>query len=176
VLGLAVHDEVVEVLLGAGFLEREDALHNDEEDNSHGEQVYLSALVGLAFFNLGGHVSHGSAVGLEAVNGLVAGKAEVSDLDVEVLVNEDVFELEVAVDNSLAVHVLEGIEHLQSEKPTGVFAHAAHELAHVKKKSALDALHDDVDEVGDNAGAGLDHLTCIAKVEHLNDARVLQVL
>lgn len=36
-VGLASQEEVVEVLVAAGFFEGEDALNDNEKDNSHGE-------------------------------------------------------------------------------------------------------------------------------------------
>ena len=176
VVVLATHDQVVEVLFSARLLEGEDALHDDKQDHAHREQVDLGALVGLALLDLRGHVGHGAAVRLEAVDVLVAGEAEVGDFDVELVIDEDVFELEVAVDHSFSVHELQGVEHLEGKEPAGVLAHVAHQLAEVEEQAALDALHNDEDQVGDDARAGLDHLALVAEVEHLDDARVLQVL
>jgi hypothetical protein len=76
-IDLALHEQVVKVFLLAGFLKGKDALNNNEEDNSHGEHVDLSALVLLALLDFRSHVCHGSTVGLECVDVLVAGKTEI---------------------------------------------------------------------------------------------------
>merc|ERR1739844_532460 len=74
-VGLSLEDQVVEVFFLAGLLEWEDALDNDDEDDSDGEHVHISALVLLALLDLGSHVGHGAAVGVESVDVLVAGEA-----------------------------------------------------------------------------------------------------
>ena len=106
-IGLALKEQVVEVFLLSCLLEWEDALDNDEKDDSNGEHVDVLALVLLALLDLRGHVGHGAAVALQRVNVLVAGKTEVGKLQVQVVVHENVFELQVAVDHSAAVHVLD---------------------------------------------------------------------
>ena len=129
---LASRQQVVEVLVGASLLEREDSLHDDEEDDSEREQVDLGAVVGFSFLNLRGHVGKGTSVALEVVDVLVASKAEVSDFQVQVVVNEDVLKLEVSVGDSVGVHVVHGVEHLVSEKPTSVLSHGSHQLAYIE--------------------------------------------
>ena len=79
---LTGQEKVVEVLFFAGFLEGEDALYDNEDDDSHAEQVNLGAVVSLSFFNLGGHVSHGASVGLEVVDAFVASETEISNFQV----------------------------------------------------------------------------------------------
>ena len=173
---LVLQEQAVEVFFLAGFFEWENALDDDEEDDSDGEHVDVLALVSLALLDLGGHVGHRAAVRAELVDVLVAGEAEVGDFQVEVVVDEDVFELEVAVDNPATVHVLERVQHLVQEEPTRVLSHGSHGLAEVEKEAALDELHDDVDEVFDDAAAGLDDLAGVAVLVHVDDSRMLQVL
>jgi hypothetical protein len=129
---LASRQQVVEVLIGASLLERENPLHDDEKDDSEREQVDLGAVVGFSFLNLRGHVGKGTSVALEVVYVLVASKAEVSDLQIQVVVNEDVLKLEVSVGDSVGVHVVHGVEHLVSEEPTSVLSHSAHQLAYIE--------------------------------------------
>lgn len=97
-VGLAGTEQVVEVLFSASLLEREDALDYDEKNDSEREQIDLGPFVDLSFFYLWSHVSHGSAVAFQAIYVLVAGEPEVSDFQVQVLIDEDVFQLKVSVD------------------------------------------------------------------------------
>jgi len=97
---LALHYQVVEELFLAGLLEGEDALDNDEEDDSDGEHVDLGAGVLLALLDFWCHVGHSATVRLQGVNVLVAGEAEVCKLEVEVVIDEDVLKFEVSVDDS----------------------------------------------------------------------------
>jgi len=53
----------------------------------------LRPFVNFSFFDLGCHVSESSSVALKAVDRLVRGKSEVSDFEIEVVVDENVFEL-----------------------------------------------------------------------------------
>jgi len=103
---LVLEQKVVEVFLLACLLEWEDALHDNEQNDTDAEHVNILALVRFAFLDLGGHVRHGAAVRAERVNVLVTGEAEVGKFQVEIVVDEDVFELEVTVDDSAAVHVV----------------------------------------------------------------------
>ena len=173
---LALDKEVVEVLFFAGLLEREDALNNDEEDDSDGEHVNLSALVLLALLDLRCHVGHGATIGVEVINVLVAGKAEVSELQVKVVVDENVFELQVAVNDTARVHKLNRLDHLVEEETACVLAHGAHVLTEVEEEATLDEFHHDEDEAVDDATGRFHNLAGIAVLVHVDDALVLEVL
>ena len=147
--------QIVEVLISFGFLEREDALDNDEQDDAHAEDVNLATIIRLSFLDLGSHVRHGAAVGRQLGDLFEGRKAEVSDLEVEVLVDEDVLQLEVAVHDRLRLEVLEGIKHLAEEVAAAVLAHAAQRLTQVEEQTARNVLELDVDEVLDLATRGL---------------------
>jgi len=166
--------QVVEVFFSAGLLEGEDALDDDEQNDAEGEEVDLLTIVGLAFLDLGGHVGECAAVALEAVDVLVASEAKVSEFEVHLLVNENVFELEVAVDNSVRVHVLNGVKHLVCEEPSGVLAHLAKTLADVEKETALHVVHDQVDHVVDDTAGGFLNDALVAVLDHADDALVLE--
>ena len=98
---------VIEFVSLSGFHEWEGAVYNCEENHANGEDVDLRALVCFSLFDFGGHVSLGTDVVSELVNILVLREAEVADLEVELLVIEYVFKLDVSVDNSLVVHIFE---------------------------------------------------------------------
>jgi len=104
---LAIQQKVVKVLLSTGLFERKDALHDYKENDADGEHVDLSALVLLALLDLRRHVRHGTAVGRERVDVLVAGKAEVGKLEVQVVVNENVLELQITVNHAALVHKID---------------------------------------------------------------------
>jgi hypothetical protein len=173
-LSLTGGQQVVEVFFGAGLLEGEDALDDDEQNDAKWEEVDLLTIVGLAFLDLGSHVGEGATVALEAVDVFEASKAKVSEFEVHLLVNEDVFKLEVAVDNSVGVHVLNGVKHLISEEPSGVLAHLAKGLANVKEETALHVVHDQVDHVVDDAAGWLLNDALITVLDHADDALMLE--
>jgi len=166
--------QVVEVFFSASFLEGEDALNDDEQNDSEAEHINLGAVVLFAFFDLGGHVGEGASVALEAVDVLVASETEVSKLKVELFIDKDVLELKVTVDNSVGVHVFHGIKHLVSEVASGVLAHGAHVLADVEKKAALDKLHDQVDHVVDNSARWLLNNALVTVLKESDDSGVLE--
>lgn len=173
---LTGQEKVVEVLLLAGFLEGENALYDNEDNDSHAEEVNLRAVIRFSFLDLRSHVSHRSSVGLEVVNALVAGETEISYFQVKLVVYENVLELEIAMDASEVVHVLEGINHLGHEEASGILAHGAHGLAEVEKEATGNVFHNDEDEVGNDTARGFNNLTSIAEVHHANDAAVVEVL
>ena len=144
-VGLSIKKQAVEVFLLASFLEGEDALNDDEQDDTNWEHVDLLANVCLSLFDLRSHVGHGSSVRPQSIDVFVTRKSEVGNFEVQIVVNKDVLKFEVAVDNLPIVHVFDWVEHLVEEESSGVFSHLAHGLAEVEKEATLDELHDDVD-------------------------------
>lgn len=132
-VGLFGANEVVEVLFLSSLFKRKDALHDDEENHTEGKHVSLDAVVCLALFDLRCHVGEGTAIATEAVELFVTCEPKVSKFQLQVVVNQNVFEFQVSVSNSVAVHVLHRVEHLMSKEPTHVFAHRTHELANVEQ-------------------------------------------
>jgi len=88
---LAIKDQVIEVLVLFGLFEWEDTLHDNEKNDTSREDVNLPTIVLLAFFDFGSHVGHGAAVGLQLVDLLVGGEAEVCHLQIDLIIYEDVF-------------------------------------------------------------------------------------
>jgi len=168
--------EVVEVLFLAGLLEGENALYDNKYDNSHAEKVNLGAVVSLSLLDLRGHVSHGASVGLEVVDAFVAGETEIGNFQVQLVVNENVLELEVAMHAPEVVHVLQGVDHLGHKEAARVLAHRPHGLAEVEEETTRDVLHHDEDKVADNAAGRLDDLAGISEIHHADDSYVLEVL
>ena len=89
----------------------------------------MRPLVSFALLDLGRHICHRSSIGLQCIYVLVTGEAKIGHLQVELLINEDVFKFYVTMDNTFVVHVFKGIEELRDEKPASVFAHRSHSLA-----------------------------------------------
>ena len=75
-------EQVVEVLLFTGLFEWENTLDDNEDDNSDGEKINLSAVIGFALLDFGSHIGHCASVTLELVDAFVASKAKVSDFQV----------------------------------------------------------------------------------------------
>ena len=124
-----IHEQPVKVFLPPSLFEREDALYDNKEDHTQGEEVNLRPLVCFALLDLRCHIRHRSSIGLQCVDALVASEAEVGHLEVELLVNEDVFQFYVTVYHAFVVHILKGVEELRAEESTSVFAHRPHRLA-----------------------------------------------
>ena len=122
---LALDEQIVEVFLSARFFEGENTLDQDKYDDTKGEQINLGALVVLALLDFWCHVGHCATVALQAFNVFVAGKTEVCDFDVELVVKKDVFEFQITVTNSIRVHELKRLKHLQREESACVFTHPA---------------------------------------------------
>lgn len=146
---LALEDQVVEILVFLGLLEWEDTLDDDEKDDTGGEHVDLLSVVGLAFLDFWSHVGHSTSVGTELVDFLVGGEAEVRDLEVQVVVDEDVLELKISMDDALGLHVTDDLAHLREEESAVIFAHATDGLAEIEEETSGDVLEEDVNEVVD---------------------------
>jgi hypothetical protein len=87
---LTLDEQVVEVLFGACFFERENSVNQNEEDHSKGEQIYLGTFVLFALFYFWRHICHCTSVALEAIDVLVACEAKVCNFYVQLVVNKDV--------------------------------------------------------------------------------------
>ena len=124
-----IQEQPVKVFLPAGLFKREDALDDYKEDDTQREQVNLRPLVSFALLDLGRHIRHRSSIGLQCIDVLVTGEAVVGHLQVELLINKDVFKFYVTMNNTFVVHVFKGVEELRDEKPASVFAHRSHRLA-----------------------------------------------
>jgi hypothetical protein len=103
-------------------------------------------------------------------------KAEVCDLQVHLLIDEDVLKFEIAMDDTFAVHVVENVKHLLEEETAADFAHVTEALADIEEKTAGDELEEDVDEVVDLAAGGLLHMAVRAVTNNVDDVFVLQAL
>ena len=131
-LKLVVNNKVVEVLILLCLLEWEDALDNDKEDDTGGEDIDLSSIVHFSFFDFWGHIGHGTSIGLELIDLFVSSKSKVSYLKIKVVINKDVFELEISVDYVLALHIAKDVDHLVEEESSTIFTHTPTSLAKVE--------------------------------------------
>ena len=62
------------------------------------------------------------------------------------------------------------------EVPSSVLTHGTHGLTEVEKETALDELHNDIDEVVNDTTARLDDLAGVAILVHVDNAGVLEGL
>lgn len=129
-------DQVVEVLFGSCLFEGEDSLHNDEQDDCEGEHIDLGTVVLSSFLDLRSHVGHGTSVRFEFIDLFVSSKSKISYFEDELVVNEDVFKLEISVDYVFALHVFKDINHLVEEESSSIFTHSAASLTEIKKKAS----------------------------------------
>ena len=97
------------------------------------------------------------------------GKSEISNLEVHVVVNQNVFKLQVSVHDALSVHVLEDIAHLVEEEASAVLAHASKGLAHIEKETSGDELEKDVNKVLNLSSRGLYNLSVRAISDNLDN-------
>jgi len=78
------------------------------------------------------------------------------------------------VGNTLVLHVLHAVEHLDSEKSADVFAHRAIGLAHVEEQLTLHELHREVDEVLEMAARRLNDEAVVTVADHLDDVGLVE--
>ena len=86
-VNLALEDQIVEILILLGFFEGEDALHDDEQDDTSGKHVDSSAVILLSFLDLWSHVGHRASVRVKLVDLLVGCEAEVCDFQAKVVID-----------------------------------------------------------------------------------------
>lgn len=151
-------------------------MDDNEEDDSGRENVNLFSIIDFAFLDFGSHVGHRSSVGLELVDLLVSGETEVSNFQIELIIDEDVLKLEVSVNDTFSLHVGQNVDHLGQEVATCVFAHASDRLAQVEEETAGNVLEEDVDEVLDLSARWLLDIAVGTISLNLDDIGVLEAL
>lgn len=62
------------------------------------------------------------------------------------------------------------------KKAAGVLTHGAHVLAQIEEEASRNVLHDDEDEVVDDATRRLDDLSGVTEIHHADDAGMVEVL
>ena len=150
---VARHDLLVE-LVGVGVLEGQEAAQHGVEDDPARPHVHPRALVPLPRDHLRCGIAGRPAGSLEPLPRLIlVGEAEVHDLDILVLVEEQVLRLEVAVHDAVFMDVLHAREDLLHEGDGLGFGQALALDDVVEELAALCVLHDEVD-----VGLGLDDL------------------
>uniref|UniRef100_A0A5F9DD73 Uncharacterized protein n=1 Tax=Oryctolagus cuniculus TaxID=9986 RepID=A0A5F9DD73_RABIT len=138
-------------LLDVGVVVGHGAAHHDIEDDAQAPDVVDLGLVGDALQHLGGCVRCRPAEGLAeddapaAVPQAALGEAEVGELDVEVLVEEEVLALEVPVDDVQVVAVLDGRGELAEHLARHVLVQGPPALDELEEVALDPELHDDVD-------------------------------
>ena len=80
------------------------------------------------------------------------------------------------MDDSLSVHLLDGVKHLVHEEPSGIFSHSAQVLTEIEKESTLNILHNDVDKVVNDAAGALDDLALVSIFVQFDDALMVKAL
>ena len=105
-LFIVLVDVLVEQIAFRCFLEEgHHTSYHHEKNHTQREDVGRIALVGLSLEDLRGHVALSSAVRIENSNHAALlkclGKSEVANLQIELTVNEDVFQFKVSMDNFL---------------------------------------------------------------------------
>ena len=118
----------------------------------------MSSVICLTFFDFWSHVGHGASVRVELVDFFVSGKTEVSNFQIEIVIDENVFKLQVSVDNSFALDVGEGFHHLRHEISTCVFSHSANSLTEIEEEPTSDILKQDIDKVLDFSSRWFQHV------------------
>ncbi|KAJ6804142.1 putative CBL-interacting protein kinase 6 [Iris pallida] len=138
-VGLPVHGQDVVVL------EREEAGEEHVEDDAAGPEVGLPAVVALPRDDLRRDVRRGPARGAQEVGAGEGAEAEVGDLEVAAVVEEEVLRLEVAVVDAAGVAEGDGGEELAEVAAGGVLAEAAVAGDAGEELAAADELHGEVD-------------------------------
>mmetsp|Transcript_18364 Transcript_18364/g.21664 ORF Transcript_18364/g.21664 Transcript_18364/m.21664 type:complete len:226 (-) Transcript_18364:25-702(-) len=127
------------------------ARSHDEEDDTEGEQVDDLALVGLLGDDFGSHVAGSADLGTVDTGAIAAlkraSKAEVDDLDVVVLVEEDVLGLEIAMGEAARVDVVDALEQLLEVELADLLSEGTGVGDVVEELATSDHLLDDIGNV-----------------------------
>lgn len=104
------------ILLHDSQVERRALRDHDEQDDAQREQVHLSSVVRLLLVNLRSHVVGGAELRGQVARAISTGKraseSKVSQLEVELVVEQQVLGLQVSMSHSHAMAVVEAFESL----------------------------------------------------------------
>jgi len=171
VILLAGLQEVVELIAELGFAEREVTHYDGKQDYSQGKYVRLPSIVFFGFADFWCHITLRPPESIKLINIPIRCEAEVGQLQVHALVQQDVLEFDVAVDDVFGVHVFKLLDQLICKIEANVLAHAAIFLADIEKEWALNVLHDNIDLVMNHLVIAADN-AIVAILVHLDDALV----
>ena len=123
-------DQTIIFILANCFFERLTLSNHGKEHNSGSEHVSTLTSVRVENVLLWGHVTEGTHVVMEHIRSVfstkVCGETEVSNFEIEVFVNQNIFWFDISMtDFGLVVHVVEGIKELNEEVSGNVFTKLA---------------------------------------------------
>lgn len=136
--------ELVVCVIWVSAGERRVTCQKDEENNSTSEKIDHISLVLFSTMNFWCHVALGTEMSVEESRSIAtferSDEAEISDLQIEVFIKQDVFGLQVSVCNSVGMHVMKTLEELLEVEAADLFAEGSSVENVVKKLSTLDKL------------------------------------
>lgn len=140
---VALHDELEELSIVVG-VEWQTTGQQDVQEHSAGPHIDLRS-VSSTEKDIRSDVEGGTASSLKGLAGVQLGQTKVGDLDLQVLliVQEHVLELEIAMDDSNTVEVLQSGEHLAHNVSSVLLAERLALNNHLVEFSSLHQLHDD---------------------------------
>mmetsp|Transcript_6366 Transcript_6366/g.8253 ORF Transcript_6366/g.8253 Transcript_6366/m.8253 type:complete len:428 (+) Transcript_6366:241-1524(+) len=154
----SVHSKKLEVLvLRRCTLERRVTRVHNEQNNGGSEEIYHVSLIWLSLMNFRSHVALSSKFSLEHAAAVTAlnrsGKTEVSDLNVEVFVKQDILGLKISVSNTIVVDVVKGRKNLFEVEAADSFMELTSGGDKVEEFTTLNELKNDVSSIDLLAGA-----------------------
>jgi len=171
-------EELVVRVLGVSLIEWRMAREHDEHDDSDSKQVNLVSSVLTLFFDFWRHVARRTELREEQAFSVTAlnrgSEAKVNNTQVELIVDENIFWLQVAMAGTARMARVQSVKHV-AEVVAANLARGRAESEEVKELALLHQLQSDVvDLLGLSIGEGLH---CVGLMsERLHNVGVLNVL
>ena len=126
--------------------EREVTAYHGEEDDTAAPYVDVGPEVALASYHLRSCIARGSACGFEGLSGLVGvGEAEINDLDVFLMIEKQILGLEISMNNTQLMKVLDASDYLMEEAASLRLLDSLALNDVVKELSSACVLHDQIE-------------------------------
>lgn len=111
VLSAGNKELVMGIALGVSLGKRWGSAEHDEKDNGRSKEIDRSTAVGFSQVDFGSHVGFSTQNSVELSSAVLAaeesGETEIGDLQVEVGIKQEIFGLEISVNNALAVAIFQ---------------------------------------------------------------------
>jgi len=150
ILSASCDQLIVDIVLTADF-ERWSLSQNHEQNNSCSKDINSFSIILFSFVDFRGHIGDCSKLSLKKTTSVSSlswsCKSKICNLNIVILVEHDVFRLEITMADASVMAVFESLHHLAEEESCSVFTEGSSQSNEVEKFSSLGKLKHNVSDL-----------------------------